>query len=783
MHLHIKENFFMASANPYICGMPGSTEETCGVQGFSDEEGFQQAYDTDKYDREFCAQFGADAADAADAPGDRIRAMQMISNAMEIDNEDGHLSKRKPEFRYLLLLCLRALLRELIDVKEKALDEALDQAKLPLDLVKIDKLKFSVRILSELQAIFDHPAGILQFVLVPSHEHFCVYVAEKYVRMKIPEYGLQLNIMHIPQKENLNKEVVLQCRHSYTGAPTDVASKEHEIFRAIDRAIKLHDGARQDAMGDDVEKTHAEVPARAEPALLKAAQVQALQTTMQETTIQQQNASSQLSVLRRDIERGKQWVTHAQLVGSLPSSTPQEKKDLANALKQMGVPSIVSLQAQIAVRKSQIMNLESAASAKEDEIKAMKTAIAELSAEIASAQEAQAQATGAAPVSTKQEEDKRKEQEKIKEQMQEALDHAKWRLRSMNELVSVHNKIMGNSPPGDVGKWVIATKVFVTDSKIAKRIHTNSLGVVVKVDRDGDFSIEFEQNLGPNIQEWVVKAHFTNIHMLPQEQVQQELEDRQKLVEDRETLLQELVSRAPAADKPMVESGGQIPPSAKLLQEHVSRASAADKPASGKSEIMGTLEKPEIIDTFAKSENVCRQCFKFFMMSLFSAEEVEVLKSDENLAYTTDRTKHRAYTHAGLLATQTSWYKFHRQINPDYDNGMWTDLCKYLYTEHSPWDALMRQTDNETHSMSVFVKNYAKYVLHLCNVDADTKLTYSFHPTDDTQRLKIRPHQHSVTALKTWELTFQLSSNGSITISYKGHQVPCNTIEDGDLFA
>ena len=58
----------MASANPYIiCGALCSTDEICGVQGFSDEEGFQQAYDTDKYDREFCAQFGADAADAADA--------------------------------------------------------------------------------------------------------------------------------------------------------------------------------------------------------------------------------------------------------------------------------------------------------------------------------------------------------------------------------------------------------------------------------------------------------------------------------------------------------------------------------------------------------------------------------------------------------------------------------------------------------------------------------------------------------------------------------------------
>ena len=95
----------MASANPYIiCGAPCSTDA-----GFSDEECFQQAYDTDKYDREFCTQFGADAADAADAAGDPIQAMQVISNAMEIHNEHGHLSKRKPEFRYLLLLCLRAL--------------------------------------------------------------------------------------------------------------------------------------------------------------------------------------------------------------------------------------------------------------------------------------------------------------------------------------------------------------------------------------------------------------------------------------------------------------------------------------------------------------------------------------------------------------------------------------------------------------------------------------------------------------------------------------------------
>jgi hypothetical protein len=155
----------------------------------------------------------------------------------------------------------------------------------------------------------------------------------------------------------------------------------------------------------------------------------------------------------------------------------------------------------------------------------------------------------------------------------------------------------------------------------------------------------------------------------------------------------------------------------------------------------------------------------------------------QKIAYAKDRTEIGAYTMADKLSTQTSWYKFNRQINPDYDNGMWTYLCKYLYKEHSPWGALISETDNETHEMSVFVKKYAKYVLHLCNVDADTKLTYTFHPTDDTQRLKIRPHRPSMSALKTWELTFQLSSNSSITILYKGHQVPCNTIEDGDLFA
>jgi hypothetical protein len=317
----------------------------------------------------------------------------------------------------------------------------------------------------------------------------------------------------------------------------------------------------------------------------------------------------------------------------------------------------------------------------------------------------------------------------------------------MNELVSVHNKIIRKSPTGDVGKWVIAFCDFMTDSQIPIMIPNKSLCVILEIAESGAALIEFEQNLGQNIQEWVLSEHFENLQLLSQASVQRELQHREKLVEDGEKLLRDLVSRAPAADKP----------------------------ASAKSEII--LEKPEIIDTFAKTENVCRQYLQFLMISLFSAQEVELFKSNENenLADSADITKTGPYTQAGSLAIQTSWYKFNRHIDPKHDNGMWTELCKYLYREHSPWNALLNTMDNETHEMSVFVKNYAKYVLQLCNIDANTKLTYTYHPTEDTQSLKVRPHKHSITALKTWELTFQQSSNGSITISYKGHQVPCNT--------
>jgi hypothetical protein len=217
---------------------------------------------------------------------------------MEIDNEDGHLSKRKPEFRYLLLLCLRALLEKLRDVKEETLNE------IPRGSEEFEELKLSVQILSELTHIFDNPAGLLQFVLVPSHEHFCVYVAEKYVRMKIPEYGLELNIMGITQNKNL--EFVCQCRHSYTGALSDEASKEREIFMRA--AYKGTIFARQDAMGGDFQEIHADVPARAQPQPQKDAKVQALETKLQEITNQKEIASGELVILQRDIESSKDLV-------------------------------------------------------------------------------------------------------------------------------------------------------------------------------------------------------------------------------------------------------------------------------------------------------------------------------------------------------------------------------------------------------------------------------------------------------------------------------------------
>ena len=74
---------------------------------------------------------------------------------------------------------------------------------------------------------------------------------------------------------------------------------------------------------------------------------------------------------------------------------------------------------------------------------------------------------------------------------------------------------------------------------------------------------KLKQNSETPIRDWVLKKNFSNIHPLSQEQVQQELEDREEKVEHREKLLQELVSRASAADKPMVEFGGQISASAK----------------------------------------------------------------------------------------------------------------------------------------------------------------------------------------------------------------------------
>jgi len=732
MHLHIKENFFMASANPYIiCGALGSTDV-----GFSDKECFEQAYDTDKYDREFCTQFGADADDdAEDASDYQIRAMQMISNAMEIDNEHGHLSKRKPEFRYLLLLCLRALLQKLRDVKEKALNE------IPRDSDEFEKLKLSVRILGALIFIFDHPAGILQFVLVPSHEHFCVYVAEKYVRMKIPAYGLELNIMDITQNENL--EVVLQCRHSYTGTLSDVKSKEKEIFRDIQlyNEEKEAHGARQDAISKQVQDKHANVPARAE--------LHALETKLKEKNNEQEMAMHELALLQRDIQSNKNWVAIAQEVAALSVGSNAQKKLLPAALMKINVPSLASLKEQIETRKKLIADLETKAITKQAEIEAMNTAIEELSAEISIAQAAQVQATGAAQGLIEQEEEKRQEQKKMKE----AVDHAIWGVHSMKSLGSVLKSVKLPPLPPDslMGKWVIATKTFMTDGQSKTRINDKSLGVVLLINGAGDANILFEQNLKDPIQGWVLNAHFTNILVLSEDDVRNERDDRDKKVEYLENLYEEFVLKAAAADKPKVKSGGQIPPSA----------------------------KSEIIDTFANSEHMCRNYFKFAMMSLFSEEEVGVLKTNEQFAYAEEQTTPNPYTRAELLARHTSWYKFDTHIDPKHDHGMWTEICKHLYKEHSPWRELLNQTDNETHSMSVFVRNYAKYVLQLCNIDANTKLTYTYHSTDDTPSLKVRTHLHAMTALKTWELTFEQSSDGSITISYKGHQVPCNSIEDG----
>ena len=212
----------MESTNPYLL----RHAMLCS----SDNEGYEKALETDRYDRQFCTKIDGDRENGKSSTGELFNTTM---KHFKQSNRD--LNQTKLEFRRLLLFCLHALLEDMIQVKQLALNKATERGD-------IEDLNFTLAALGYLDDIFQSSTATLQFVLVPSLEFFCVYVSntdENYVRMKIPEYARELNIM---QEKDQKKELVLQCRHSYTGKEADLTSQEKQIFKA---AKELEDLAKQ----------------------------------------------------------------------------------------------------------------------------------------------------------------------------------------------------------------------------------------------------------------------------------------------------------------------------------------------------------------------------------------------------------------------------------------------------------------------------------------------------------------------------------------------------------
>jgi hypothetical protein len=260
---------------------------------------------------------------------------------------------------------------------------------------------------------------------------------------------------------------------------------------------------------------------------------------------------------------------------------------------------------------------------------------------------------------------------------------------------------------------------------------------------------------------------------------------REKVLEQNKVLLNGMATRLKLLELELLElqkaqAGARAEPLQKDAPVVADESEGVRNAATPAKQIVESGEK-----TVFSLEIVCKVLFKFFMISLNSAKKVVELRTEEKIAefHAAEAAKAEAadgvaigvYTHALEQDRKiTDWRVFKRDIDPNNDGGMWHKYVKYMYSEHAPWTALTLGTPADNHEMSVFVKNYAKYVLKLGNLNIDTKLTYTYHPTSGNQHLKVVPR---ITVLRTWELAFQQSGSGDIRISYKGHEVPCNTVE------
>jgi hypothetical protein len=182
-------------------------------------------------------------------------------------------------------------------------------------------------------------------------------------------------------------------------------------------------------------------------------------------------------------------------------------------------------------------------------------------------------------------------------------------------------------------------------------------------------------------------------------------------------------------------------------------------------------------------------CLKLIKNRFLSAAQVGHLRRKELRKFDVESTTtfRGPYSHSNS-SDPVEWCIFYNKINSQVDGGMWHKHVEYMYLLHAQngWQELIGYKEHEDHDMTVFVRNFAKYVLKLGNSGKDTRLTYTFEANSSKSETKdLKATETSLTSLKTWQLAFnenKLEING-ITISYKGHEVPCNTVDLADAHA
>jgi hypothetical protein len=286
---------------------------------------------------------------------------------------------------------------------------------------------------------------------------------------------------------------------------------------------------------------------------------------------------------------------------------------------------------------------------------------------------------------------------------------------------------------------------------------------------------------------------------LPKEHLEEEDEEVDNLEAKLRKVAEQLVAETPkpqaheeGAEKPQE---GNLVPEEKKEGENVQWEGLVKKPeglavnlgalflAEGPTEgaLLPSIEHPP-----ANIPRLFEACLKLIKNRFLSAALVELSRSHElgNVDFDTmtSDTFVGPYSHS-KKSDPLEWCIFHNKINSKVDGGMWHKHVEYMYSLHAQngWQRLIGYQDNEDHDMSVFVRNFAKYVLKLGNSGKAKKLTYTFDANSSKSETKdLKATRTSLTSLRTWQLAFNKTELNSITISYEGHEVPCHTVDVAD---